>query len=309
MVPAEGTVMTPAFAERLAVERPGGVILLGPNVGTAAEVAEFVAAIKATNPVLPPLVAVDQEGGLVARLPGDPAPAAPALGLLGPAEVAAFAAERAAFVGGFGFDVNFAPVADVAFAPDSFMAGRAFGDEPVAVAEAVAAYLVGVAVSGVGHCAKHFPGHGRASVDSHLALPEVDVSVGEWRATDALPFVAAVDAGVPMVMLGHLRYTAWDEAPASISPFVVERLREDLGFEGVVVTDDLGMDALAEYDPLAVVDRAIDAGVDLLLYVMPAVPPADLIAHLAGRIEAGEVGEARIEASLGRLSRLRSEIA
>lgn len=301
MFPAEGTAMEAAYAERLAVERPGGVILLASNVGSPAEVADFVGAIRGTNPSWPPLVAVDQEGGLVARLAGDPAPAAPELGGLPVAEIAGWAAERAAFVGGLGFDVNFAPVADVAFGPESFMAGRAFGDDPEAVAAAVAAYVEGAAGSGVAHCAKHFPGHGRASVDSHLALPEVVLSREEWRETDGLPFRAAVAAGVPMVMLGHLSYPLWDEVPTSISAVAVGVLREEMGFAGVVASDDLGMDALAGFDPFEVVDRAVAAGVDLLVYVTPAVPAAELIGHLVGRVEGGEVAEARLDASVGRL--------
>jgi beta-N-acetylhexosaminidase len=303
--PAEGTSMTAAYEGRLAAEQPGGVILVGSNIGAADEVAAFVAAIKATNPALPPLVAVDQEGGLVARLAGDPAPAAPELGVLPPEEIAAWAAERAAFVAGFGFGVNFAPVADVAFGPGSFMAGRAFGSDPEAVAAAVAAYVEGAAGAGVVHCAKHFPGHGRASVDSHLALPEVGVGLAEWRGTDGLPFAAAVGAGVPMVMLGHLRYPAWDALPASISVVAVRVLREELGFEGVVATDDLGMAALGDYGALEVVDRAVAAGVDLLVYVTPAVAAAELIGHLVGRVEAGDVSEERIEGSVRRLWRVR----
>jgi len=299
--------MTPGFAERLAGERLGGVILLASNIGTPEEVSEFVAAIQGTNPAWPPLVAVDQEGGLVARLPGDPAPSAPELGLLPPEAIAAWAAERAAFVAGFGFDVNFAPVADIAFGPASFMAGRTFGADPERVSEAVAAYVVGVVGSGVIHCAKHFPGHGRPSVDSHLALPEVALSMEEWRETDGLPFAAAIDAGVPMVMLGHLRYRAWDDLPTSISPVAVGVLRNELGFDGVITTDDLGMAALVEYDPLTVVDLAIAAGVDQLLYVTPAVPLADLIAHLVAEVEAGRVAEERIDVSLRRLLGLRGD--
>lgn len=305
MFPAEGTTMTPAYAERLAAERPGGVILVAPNVGTPEEVKAFVGDIQATNPELPPLVALDQEGGLVARLPGDPAPAAPELGLLPPEEVAVWARQRAAFVAGYGFDVNFAPVADVAYTAASFMAGRAFGDDPAVVAAAVAAYIAGASGTGVVHCAKHFPGHGRASVDSHLALPVVDLSFAEWRESDALPFQAAVEAEVPMVMLGHLLYPQWDDIPTSLSPVAVGVLRDELGFDGVIVTDDLGMAALAAYDPFAVVERAITAGVDLLLYVTPAVPPRELIDSLVARVEAGAVAEERIDASIRRLLRLR----
>lgn len=307
MVGVGGTALGPDDAAFLTETRPGGVILLGPNIGTPAEVAAFVAAIKATNPGLPPFVAVDQEGGPVARLPGDPAPGAVALGTLPDAEVRALAAERAAFVAGFGFDVNFAPVADVAFAPDSVMADRAFGSDPELVAAKVAAAVEGGRGAGVAHAAKHFPGHGRAALDSHLALPEIDLSLEEWRATDALPFRAAIEAGVEMVMLGHLRYTRWDDAPTSISAVAVDRLRTDLGFDGIVVTDDLGsgMAALAGYDPATIVARAAAAGVDLLLFATPtpSLAPAEPIDLLRRRVAAGEVSEERLDASVRRLLR------
>ena len=305
MIDAPGTAMTPDYAAFLARERPGGVILLGANIGTPDEVAAYVAAIHETNPDLPPLVAVDQEGGPVARLAGDPAPGAAALGLLPAADVRSFSRARAEHVAAFGFDVNFAPVADVAYAPDSIMAARAFGSDPVLVAEKVAAAVTGAAGTGVRHAAKHFPGHGRAALDSHLVLPAIDLPLAAWRETDALPFRAAVEAGVPIVMLGHLLYSRWDDVPTSISGVAVDLLRQELGFAGVIVTDDLGMAALADLDPFAVVDRAVAAGVDLLLFATHAVPAADLIAHLRLRVETGAVPEERIDASLRRLLRLR----
>ena len=206
-----------------------------------------MAAIHATNPELPPLVALDQEGGIVSRIADDPAPDAPTMGQLPAAEISALARARAERLAAYGFDVNFAPVADVAFTPDSFMTGRAFGNDPVVVAQDVAAYLAGVDGTGVLHGVKHFPGHGRVSVDSHEALPVLDVDAATWWEEDALPFRVAVEAGVPMVMLGHLAVPSWDELPASLSPEAVRVLREDLGFTGVIVSDDLGMGALATW--------------------------------------------------------------
>ncbi len=107
-------------------------------------------------------------------------------------------------------------------------------------------------------------------------------------------------------MLGHLRYGRWDDVPASMSKVAVDVLRDDLGFDGVVVTDDLGMDALAEWDPFEVVDLALDAGVDLLLYADPPAPPIELVDHVRARVERGEIPEGRIDASLRRLAHLRA---
>ena len=151
--------------------------------------------------------------------------------------------------------------------------------------------------TGVLHAVKHFPGHGRVSVDSHEALPVLDVDAATWWEEDALPFRVAVEAGVPMVMLGHLAVPSWDELPASLSPEAVRVLREDLGFTGVVVSDDLGMGALATWTPFQIVDLAVAAGIDLMLFVVPAVEPAALVDHLAERIERGDVLPERLAAA------------
>ena len=301
MLPVSGTALTAEEDAWLRALKPGGVMLVGNNFGTPDESRSLVAAIHDTNPALPPLVALDQEGGFVGFITDDPAPGAPAMGQLPGPDITALARARAELIAGYGFDVNFAPVADVAFLPDSFMAGRTFGSDAAAVADAVGAYVDGVAGSGVLHCAKHFPGHGRVVVDSHLALPVLDVDPQQWWEQDALPFRAAVDAGVPMVMLGHLSVPAWDALPASLSSLAVGVLREELGFEGVVVSDDLGMGALAAWGPLETVDLAIEAGHDLLLYVILHATPEMMVDHLAERVAGGTVPVERLRTSVARL--------
>ncbi len=306
MFEARGTSMTASYAERLTAERPGGVLFVAPNVGPIEDLAPFVQAIRQSNPAFPPLIAVDQEGGPVTRIPGDPSSGATELGREGDAAVRQAARDRSVYLRSFGFDINFSPVADVAYSPNSVMADRSFGDDPELVAEKVAATVDGMNATRLIGAAKHFPGHGRTPQDSHLAIPEVDISLDEWRRTDALPFLAAIEAGVSSVMLGHLRYGRWDDVPASMSKVAVDVLRDDLGFDGVVVTDDLGMDALAEWDPFEVVDLALDAGVDLLLYADPPAPPIELVDHVRARVERGEIPEGRIDASLRRLAHLRA---
>jgi beta-N-acetylhexosaminidase len=283
-----GTAMTEAYAERLRATKPGGVIFVGANISAAADLAAFVRAIHETNPDLPPLVAVDQEGGLVTRVPGDPAPDPATMGRLPAGEARAAAEARAVFLRGFGFDVNLAPVADVAYTPDSFMAGRSYGADPEAVARTVAAVVAGQNRTRIVGSAKHFPGHGRTPLDSHLALPELDLSLDEWRETDAEPFRAAIAAGVPSVMLDHLQ-----RVPGG------ERVHPQ-----VVGDDDAGEAELAAWDPLEVVDRALDAGVDLLLYVRPPLADEELIGHVVARVARGELPEARIDRSLRRLARV-----
>ena len=286
---ARGQVMSPTYAADLARVMPGGVLLLASNIGTAANLTTFVHAIHASNPVIPPLVCIDQEGGPVTRLAGDPAPGAVQMGLLENAEVRTLASERAKFLAKYGFDVNFAPVADIAYEPTSTMAARSFGNNPDTVAAKVTATVKGSLAGGVIGAAKHFPGHGRTQVDSHKLIPEIDVPWDEWLKTDAVPFASAVKARVDMVMLGHLRYERIDYKPMSISKVAVRALRNDLGFDGIIVTDDLGMGALSDWEPLDLVSQAIDAGIDIMLYGSPPVGWDALVDHVVGMINDGLV--------------------
>ena len=284
---AQGVEMSDGYRRLLEKIRPGGILYVTPNIGTNDQVARFSDAIHATNDRIAPLIAIDQEGGPVTRLTDDPVPGAVALGALADAEVLELQESRAKFLAGFGVDINFAPVADIAYSDDSTMLDRSFGSDPRRVAKKVAATVKGSRAGGVIGAAKHFPGHGRTKVDSHALVPEIDTPWETWLKTDALPFSAAIQQGVEMVMLGHLRYQRIDGRPMSISRAAVRALREDLGFERLIVTDDLGMGALAEYDPFDVIDLAIDAGVDILLYAKPPASWDVLIRHVEGQVRRG----------------------
>jgi beta-N-acetylhexosaminidase len=277
---ARGQVMSPGYQSDLATVRPGGVLLVTANVSTQAGLTQFVSDIHATNTGIPPFICIDQEGGPVTRLQGDPAPGAVQMGLMDDASVTELAKERATFLEMFGIDVNFAPVADVAYKANSTMAARSFGSDPKSVAEKVAATVKGSRTGGVIGAAKHFPGHGRTTVDSHQVIPEIDVPWDEWLKTDAVPFASAIKAKVEMIMLGHLRYDRIDYKPMSLSKVAVRALQNDLGFSGVIVTDDLGMGALADWDPFDKVSQAVDAGVDVLLYGSPPTGWAPLVDHV-----------------------------
>lgn len=305
MIGATGNAYNPSFAATLDKIKPGGVIFLGANIGTAAQLRAFTDAIHRSSSI-PPLIAIDQEGGPVTRLAGDPAPGAVILGQYADTEVRSLAKQRAQFLDAYGFDVNFAPVADVAYKPTSYMISRSFGADPNFVASKVKDVVRGSRSGNMAGAAKHFPGHGRTQTDSHLSLPEVLLSRRQWRETDALPFAAAIEAGVEMVMVGHLYYPKWEDAPTSLSRVAMRTLRRELDFTGVVVSDDLGMGALSGIKPYEVLDRAIDAGVDLLLYVNAPLPLADLVNHVRHRIKTGEISETRINTSLRRVLAMKS---
>jgi beta-N-acetylhexosaminidase len=291
---ARGLYTAPGFLADLARVQPGGLLLVTANIGTAPTLIEFLKDLHASNGTIPPLICIDQEGGPVTRLAGDPSPGAVQLGQLADKDVRSLAEKRAQFLANYGFDVNFAPVADIAYDATSAMAGRSFGNNPDTVAAKVSATVKGSRTGGVIGAAKHFPGHGRTKVDSHQVIPEIDVPWDEWLKTDAVPFESAIKAHVDMVMLGHLRYERIDYKPMSISKVAVRALRNDLGFDGVIVTDDLGMGALRDWAPLDIVSQAIDAGVDVMLYLSPPVGWDALVDHVLDMIDKGLVARQEI---------------
>jgi beta-N-acetylhexosaminidase len=305
MFPAVGVEMASSFLSSLQTVQPGGIIFFGANVGTDDQVKKFVGDIHGSMHPLPPLVAIDEEGGPVVRLPEDPVPGAVELGLMKNKTVRALGKERAQYLAEFGFDVNFAPVADIAYQATSVMATRSFGNNPKTVADKVSATVIGSAAGGVVAAAKHFPGHGRTTVDSHEAVPVVDISKQEWLKTDAEPFAAAVKSGVEMIMVGHLDFPQWDALPTSLSRVAMDTLRNDLDFDGVIVTDDLNMGALGGMDPSEVLKRAALGGADMLLYVAAPDSWPEMIGQLESLVRAGRVSRKRLIGNVKRIARLK----
>lgn len=302
----------PATArEAIVASGIGGVILMGGDTQGSVQASAALAGALATDPGLPPLTAVDQEGGIVARLP-DAGPSAAALAGMPPAAAEAAFAERARLVASGGFTVNFGVVADVTGDSRSFLAPRVFGADAGSVAERVAAAVAGerdVVLSTL----KHFPGHGAAPGDSHALIPTTGMGLEEWRAGHAPPFEAGIDAGAELVMMGHLRFPAVDPAPATLAPAWYRVLRDELGFDGVAVTDDLWMLTAsgepAYQDPYADGVAALAAGADLLLYVGPVDTAAlvDRIDHAV--VVDGTIPLMRLEEAARRVLELRRSVA
>ncbi len=295
-----------------------GLILMGDNVPAGpTELAALTAAVQA-DPEAPVLIGIDEEGGEVQRLPWDTAASAETL-RAAPASAAREAfATRAATLSTVGVSVNFGIVADVTSDPESFIAGRVLGTEPAGAAERVAGAVEGeegVVLSTL----KHFPGHGAAPGDSHSSIPTAPLSLDEWRAGPARPFAAGIEAGAELVMTGHLAYPAVDTAPASLSPAWHRILRDELGFDGVIVTDDMLMlqhNGLPEFaDPGENAVRALAAGSDLLLYVLPADPSEfgisidGLVGSIVGAVQEGRITEDRLGDAVERVLTLRRSIA
>jgi len=272
--PGDGDEPTPAVREYLSTGDIGGVILFRRNVESVEQVSRLNAAIHeaAKDAVAAPFVAVDQEGGRVVRL-RDPLTPIPSMRTLGDADspeiTAAVSEVIATEIGALGFNLNFAPVLDVDTNPDNPVIGdRAFSREPEVVSRMAGSFLVGHLTSGVIPCGKHFPGHGDTDTDSHLELPVLHHDPERLERIELEPFVRMIDVDIPMLMTAHLMVPALDTVhPATLSHAVMTRLlRDELGYDGVVITDDLEMKAVAEnYDIETMVELGLRAGIDSFL--------------------------------------------
>lgn len=286
-----------------------GVIFMGDNVASPEQLAATSAALSA-DPGLPVLTAIDQEGGVVRRLP-DSGPGASTLRTQDPAATQAAFQARAALVASAGVRINFGIVADVTGDRRSFIFSRTLGDDAGSASARVAAAVAGEKGT-VFSTLKHFPGHGSVAGDSHSSVPTTGMGLDEWRATQAGPFQAGIDAGAEFVMLGHLRYSAVDAAPATLSATWVGILRDELGFDGVIVTDDMNMledsGEAAYADAGANAVAAIGAGVTLLLYVQ-GVDIGGVVAAVAAAVRDGRIPLSVIDDAAGRLLELRREMS
>ncbi|WP_327695078.1 glycoside hydrolase family 3 protein [Streptomyces sp. NBC_00459] len=306
-------------AELVAKYRVGGIIYFSwaHNTRDPHQIADLSNGIQKASLALPRglpvVIATDQEHGIVARV-GRPAtllPGAMALGANG-SRTDALTAGR---IGGaelraLGIRQDYAPVADVNVNPANPVIGvRSFGADPKAVAGLVAAQVMGYQRSSVAATAKHFPGHGDTAVDSHYGFPVIEHTREQWSSIDAPPFRAAIRAGIDSIMTAHIMVPALDDSgdPATLSrPILTGILRGELGYDGVVVTDSLGMQGVREkYGDDRVPVLALKAGVDQLLN-----PPSLDIAWNAvlTAVRQGELTEARLDTSLLRILRLKNRL-
>ncbi|MGB3633126.1 MAG: glycoside hydrolase family 3 N-terminal domain-containing protein [Rubrobacteraceae bacterium] len=285
----------------------GGVLLFGYNMQNEAQTRALVDSLQSlavnTEPALPLFVAVDQEGGEISSAPWvTPQPAAAEVGARGdPSEARRIAEQIGSELRRAGINTDFAPVVDTGFG--AAIGTRSYGEDPSLVSQMGAASVEGFEAAGVVSAAKHFPNHGVAAVDSHVGFPVVEHDMPTILSYDLPPFRAAVRAGVPMVMVGHLIYPAIaPERPASLSPRAIQLLREELNFDGIVVSDDLSMaGASGGESPAEATVAAVKAGVDLVIVSSPAQEQADAYEAIVSAVEADEIPRERIEQSVRRI--------
>jgi len=302
-----GTTLPRAFGKRLAAGELGGAILFARNVTADVEqVAALCASIAHGNGDPPPIVSVDQEGGRVARIKEGVIrlPTAHTMGAcLDDAMLERVAHVLGKQLGALGFSLDYAPVLDVHTHADNPVIGdRAFATRPDRVATAGLAFARGLASSGVAPCAKHFPGHGDTHTDSHVELPRVSHDRARLDAVELLPFRLAA-AVIPAVMSAHVVY----DALATLSHRIAtDILRGELGFRGVLVSDDLEMRAVAEtLDAGQAAVLAIEAGCDALLICSSEDAQLLALEALVKRAESNASFRTRCEEAEGRVMSLR----
>ncbi|MFZ5863580.1 MAG: beta-N-acetylhexosaminidase [Nitrospirota bacterium] len=314
MVGFEGTRPGPSITRLVKTTRVGGVILFRRNVTSPEHVLALTRGLQRLAPKAPLFVAIDQEGGRVSRLP-PPFTQFPPAATLGARKGVALTYAIGEIMGrelaAVGVNMNMAPVLDVnTNAANPIIGDRAFGDSPMVVEEHGLALMVGLQDQGVIACAKHFPGHGATSADSHLELPEVDVTLRQLERLHLRPFEHAVANRLSALMTAHVRYPSLDaRAPATLSKKILTGLlRRAMGFDGVVITDDLEMKAIADrYDAGPAALKAFEAGADVLLFCLDQDAPRQAIDALAGAVTRGRLSEARIDQSLNRVLRLKEK--
>ncbi len=304
------TELSDGLCEGLDKYPVGGIILFAQNIEDREQVADLLGGIKDSSGVTP-FLGVDEEGGLVTRLSkkcgvtdnGD-------MMDVQTAEEAREIGERlGSELGGLGFNMDFAPVADVLVNKDNTEIGRrSFGTDPEDVAQKVAAEVEGMQSMGIGAVLKHFPGHGSAVTNSHDGTSVSRRTLQEIRDTELISFERGIQAGADFVMVSHLSLpnVTGSEAPSSLSKYIVtDILRNELGYGGIVITDALNMGAATVYSPGEASVMAVEAGADMLLM------PEDLMeahAGLLSAVKSGRISEERIDESVERILSLKREM-
>lgn len=312
MIGFDGTTVSPELASFLKEYKPGGVILFSRNLESMAQTVELTQDLQRCSPHSPLLISIDQEGGRVSRLPKGFTifPPCEVLGRCRSSELAyAAAATTAKELRAVGINMNMSPVLDVNSNPTNPVIGdRAFGTTPDVVSELGLATVGGLQDNRVVACGKHFPGHGDTTSDSHKELPIVSATRERLERIEFPPFRHAVTNGVATMMTAHVVYQALDEnRPATLSPSIIGRLlREELHYDGVVLTDDLEMHAIIDHYGIGdATIQAIQAGCDMPLICKDRDRIVAGLNAVDKAVADGDISAGRLAQSLARIRRLK----
>jgi len=311
----EGTSLKAKTRSMLDKYKIGGFILYKRNIDSAEQTLKLLNELKAANGSDIPLwLGVDEEGGKVSRLPKEfvKLPAPRDVGKTGNTEYAAgIGSAIGTALAALGFNMDFAPVLDIDSNPDNPVIGnRSFGRTPETVSEIGVAAMQGLQSQDVVAVVKHFPGHGDTSVDSHLDLPVEDRTIDELHSFELLPFKAAIENGADAIMVAHILLPQIDSRqPASLSNAIINRLlREDLGFDGVVMTDDMTMGGITKHRDIGeAAVEAVLAGNDILLVGHKEKLQTAVLDALRESVEDGTITEERLNQSVRRILELKAK--
>ena len=292
----------------------GGMILYAHNIVDEAQLGDFIAEIRKLNGS--PLLAIDEEGGRIARIANNEnfdVPKYESMAAIAesgdPSEAYKAAFTIGSYVKEYGFDINYAPVADVNTNPENIVIGaRAFSDDPETAAEFVVSYLNGLDSAGVIGTLKHFPGHGDVKTDTHSGYAETNKTWEEMLKCEMIPFKAGIEAGAQMIMTAHIAApkVTGDDLPATLSSVILQdKLRGELGFKGIIVTDAMDMGAITtQFGNAEAAIKSIQAGVDVVLCSKDFTQVFDAVVNA---VEKGNIKETRIDESVKRILELKAK--
>jgi beta-N-acetylhexosaminidase len=288
----------------------GGIIIMGPNVANLKATGESMALIRLTNQRLasPLLISIDEEGTAITRLRGQLKEQTPQANITAVERAYEVARRRGQELRNLGIQINFSPVLEYIPGSDSFLYQRTFQVDRTRIAPLGAAMLKGYRDSGIVGVVKHFPGHTQEAIDSHLDLPVARLTLNELNGhmSQFAELFKITDA--PMVMTAHILLPEIDaNYPATLSPVLInDILRKRMGYEGVIITDDLAMGAIVNnYSPAESAVQAVKAGNDILLYVTAMDEQREAYEAVLAAVRSGQISEARIDESVLRIYRLK----
>lgn len=287
----------------------GGVIFFTKDIHSEAQIKEDIKALK-EKALIPPFISIDQEGGRVERTEA-----------LKPKRLSArYAYEKGeAFLANqceeiskelyeWGFNLNFAPCIDVNTNPNNPIIGeRAFSNNNDEVIKGMKIFLEASRKNSIIPCVKHYPGHGGADKDSHLTLPQIDLSLEEMEKIHIKPFKSAIEENIEMIMAAHLHCTCFDKkvVPSSLSQNAINYLRNNLGYNGVIISDDMVMKGVQDYGSLEAVIMGINAGLDMFIFRNSDIKTLELIEHLIKVAEKDNILKQKIQTSYNRIIALK----
>ena len=297
------TEQTPELLSALDEKPVSGVVMFGGNIIDPEQITDLNEAFNSRGM----FVCIDEEGGDIVRIGGNPnfdvpwfLPAAETNDPYG------MYMEISIYLKKFGFNLDFAPVTDISVDGGGVIGDRAFGSDPQNVSSKLEDSLEAFRTFGMVSCLKHFPGHGAASADSHFGAALVDKSLEELEKYEFIPFVTGIENGAPMVMVGHITVPQiTGDLPSTLSPEMMSILRNDLGFEGIIITDSFWMEAITnEFGSGEAALMALEAGADIVLM------PDDLdeaYKAVKAAVESGELTEEEIDAKIERILKVKKE--